>query len=99
MIASHGYKVSGITSNALYAVSLRAIGSNKMTPKEAKKIVRQYLDGENLPYSRLSATTISFSDLARCSEVLVLVHGWMSNPKWHDLVSLARRAGFTVDAR
>jgi len=45
-----------------------------MTANEAKKLVREALVEEKVSYSKLTARTVSFSDLARCSKVFVSVH-------------------------
>jgi len=69
-----------------------------MTPRQAKQLVRDRLEALGLQYSRLTARTVDFSDLARCSRVVVTVHGWQPNPAWRDLQALASDNGFYIEA-
>jgi len=68
-----------------------------MIAQEAKKIVKEHLIAHNLPYTKLTAKTISFSDLARGSSVFVKIHGWQPNPCWDELDRLAKQNGFRVE--
>lgn len=69
-----------------------------MNTRQAKKLVRQWLEERGLPYDKLTAKDVSFSDLARASEVFVRIHGWEPNPAWTELKNLARENGFYVEA-
>lgn len=69
-----------------------------MTPNDAKRIVKQWLEANGKPAYRLTARTISFSDLTRSSSIFVTVHGWHPDPSWNDLKSLAHQNGFCVEA-
>ena len=68
-----------------------------MTPNKAKVLIRSFLQENNVPFSRLSAKTVHFSDLARASCIFVKVHGWVANPIAGDIVSLAKENGFCVE--
>lgn len=69
-----------------------------MTTNEAKKLVKGYLDEHNLPYLKLTAKTINFSDLARRNCIFVTVHGWQPGPAWADLKAFAAGHDFCVQA-
>lgn len=69
-----------------------------MKINEAKRIIKNELDRLNLPYDKITAQTISFSDLARDSCIFVSIHGWQPNPKWSDIKKLAKDNGFVVEA-
>lgn len=68
-----------------------------MTTHEAKKVLKQYLDAEGLSYTKLTAKTVSFSDLARCSKIFVTVHGWKPSPAASGVKAQASANGFCVD--
>ena len=69
-----------------------------MTPHKAKKIIKDVLDANNLPYTKLTARTVSFQDLARDSALFVTVKGWKPSPKFDLLKQAARQNGFIVTA-
>jgi len=69
-----------------------------MTPRQAKQLVRDRLEAQGLQYSRLTARTVDFSDLARCSRVVVTIHGWQPSAAWRDLQAFATGHGFYVEA-
>lgn len=69
-----------------------------ITPHAAKKLIKAELDRLSLPYTKLSAKTVSFVDLARDSRLVVRVHGWQPRPEWEHLRSTARVNGFLVEA-
>ena len=68
-----------------------------ITVNEAKKIIKGKLDADKLPYTKLTARTVGFQDLARGDCVFVKVHGWQPSPAWSDLEALARSNGFRVE--
>lgn len=68
-----------------------------ITPNESKKIVTQWLKENNFDY-KVSARTVSFSDLGYGHRVFVKVKGWKPNPKWDGLEQLARKNGFRVES-
>jgi len=68
-----------------------------MTVNGAKKLLREYLNQEGLSYSKLTAKTVSLSDLARTSSVFVTVHGWKPGPAANDVKAFAHAGGFCVD--
>lgn len=65
-------------------------------PSECKKVVRDFLTEHQLPFTKLTARTIDFTDLARTECVFVNVHGWEPSPKAEELDQLARANGFRV---
>ena len=70
-----------------------------MTPAQAKKTTKEALDCRGMSYTKITARTVSFSDLARGSMVFVSVFGSTPSPCWKDVDFIARNAGFRVDAR
>ncbi len=69
-----------------------------MTPAQAKKIIAAELQARYLPYTKLTARTIDFSDLARASCIFVTIHGWQPNPQWEELRKVAVANGFRIEA-
>lgn len=69
-----------------------------MTPAQAKKITKEALDCRGMSHTRITAKTVSFSDLARASMIFVSVFGSTPSPCWKDVDSIARNAGFRVEA-
>lgn len=70
---------------------------SNITPNKAKSIVKKALDERGFPYTRLTARTIGFSDLARDTKMFVTIHGWVGNPRFEEIRSIARQNGFIVD--
>ena len=68
-----------------------------MTPHAAKRIIAQAIARAGLPPHRLTARTVSFSDLARDKAVFVTIHGWKPGPLWNDLRSTAHANGFCIE--
>lgn len=68
-----------------------------MTIPQAKKIVKNFLKSNKLPYTKLTGKLIRFSDFARSSCVFIRVHGWQPSPKWSELQALARSHDFRVE--
>lgn len=69
-----------------------------VTPQAAKRLIAEKLAEIGKPGLKLTARTISFSDLARASCVFVKVHGWTPSPEWSLLQETARAHGFRVEA-
>ena len=67
-----------------------------MTASKAKKIIREKLNQLGLQY-RLTAKTVSFSDLARGDCIFVKIHGWKPNPLWDELDKTAKQNGFCIE--
>jgi hypothetical protein len=78
---------------------MNTVRSTELTPAACKLIVREFLDERRLPYERLSARTIDFSDLARARVIFVSVHGWQPSPAWEELRALAFKHAFRVEGR
>ena len=68
-----------------------------MTPCNAKQIIRDALEERDLTFSKLTARTVSFADLARDSAIFVKIHGLEPSPAWDELVILAKENGFRVE--
>jgi hypothetical protein len=62
----------------------------------AKKLIIDKLKELNLPYEKVTARTVSFSDLARDSKPLIIIHGWQPNPLWNKLLNLAKANNFCI---
>jgi len=69
-----------------------------MSINEAKKLIHAELTQRGLAFTRITARTIDFTDLARTSAVFVKIHGWKPNPVWADLEGLAKQNGFCIEA-
>jgi hypothetical protein len=67
------------------------------TTDSAKKIIKEVLEKEGLTYTRLTARTVSFSDLGRGDIVFVTIHGWQPNPKWNIIKKIAFDNKFCVE--
>ena len=67
-----------------------------MTPKEAKRLVNEWLHKNGCAGEAVRARTVSFSDLARDSCVFVTVQGWQANPLGESLINLGIRHGFRI---
>lgn len=68
-----------------------------LTPAACKKIIAAELQQLGLPYTKLTARTVSFLDLARDSRVFVKIHGWQPNPALSGVEALAKQRGFRVE--
>lgn len=66
-----------------------------ITPRNAKKIIAAELNKCGLT-NRLTARTVSFSDLARCKVVFVEVHNWKPDRVWFTLKEIAIENGFRI---
>ena len=68
-----------------------------LTPTMAKAIIHDELTNRNLPFTKLSARTIDFSDLASAQCIFVKIHGWQPNPAWSELRKIAVKYGFRIE--
>lgn len=71
-----------------------------MTPNDAKKLLSTELQRRNVPFEKMTAKTVSFSDLARGSGLFVRIHGVpaQSTPElWQSLKVIAKENGFFVE--
>lgn len=66
--------------------------------RACKRLIAEALGAMGLTH-RLSARTIGFADLGGGSMVFVSVHDWHPDPRFENLVTLARAHGFRVQAR
>lgn len=94
-LAAKGVKTGGYQSRR--HISISDIGGNRATPSQAKKIVLQFLDENDIPYTKLRARTIGFADLARDEMVFVKIFGWKPNPAIEELEAIGRKMGFRVE--
>ena len=69
-----------------------------ITTKEAKKLIIDALNRMQLPYNKVTAKNIDFSDLARGNAIFVTIHGWNPSPKFKELEKIAHENNFIVDA-
>jgi hypothetical protein len=67
-----------------------------MTTAAAKKLAHGWLSERNLPFTKLTARTVGFQDLARADCVFVTVEGWKADPKNGEVENLAKANGFRV---
>lgn len=69
-----------------------------MTASKAKRLLAVELADYGIPYDRLTAKTVHFTDLARASCVFVTVHGWGGRERDATrLEEFARGREFRVD--
>lgn len=80
--------------------------TNSITPSEAKKVLAAELNRRQFPYTKLTAKTISFVDLARASSIYVKIHGWAftvfqtpeaSCDAWAEMKLFAKNHGFFIE--
>lgn len=64
---------------------------------EAKKIIKAELERRKIPYTKLTARTINFQDLARVNCIFVKIHGWQANPVYEELSKVAVENGFRIE--
>lgn len=72
--------------------------TEKITPARAKKIMQAALEERELPYEKLTARTVNFTDLARGGCVFVKIHGWKPRPSWDHLKKVAKENGFCIES-
>lgn len=68
-----------------------------MTPRQAKQLLASYLTENGLTFSKLTARTISFMDLARDGCVFVKLHGFNQWNQWDNIRGFAIKNGFRVE--
>lgn len=68
-----------------------------MTPREAAKLMSKELSRRGLPFNKISAKTVEFTDLARARAIFVKIHGWLPNPIAYEIKEFGRANGFNVD--
>ena len=77
------------------------MGGGTMTPHSAKKIIGNILTERKVPFTKLTAKTIDFTDLARAKCIFVRVHGFVFNeettPLWRELRIIAGSNGFRIE--
>ena len=72
--------------------------SEAITPHKAKKLLAAELTAKGLPFTKLTARHVDFTDLARAMPLFVTIHGWEPNPALGDLERFAKGHGFYVRA-
>jgi len=70
-----------------------------ITPNKAKAIIKAALEANNLPFDKLTAKTVDFTDLARAKPLFVTIHGWKPNPIFSTLQKIAKDNGFKLDVK
>lgn len=69
-----------------------------VTPSSAKKAVKESLGRNGITFSKLSAKTVSFEDLARGSRIFVTVHGLtLPDPRLSAVATDSKNAGVSVN--
>jgi hypothetical protein len=51
----------------------------------------------NIPFTKLTAKTVDFTDLAREKVIFVKIHGWEPCPALIGIKQLAKECGFRVE--
>lgn len=87
------YALSGYGETLLKYMSIE-----KITPAGAKKIIKAALEERGLPFEKLTARTVDFTDLAGAKCVFVKIHGWNPDPRWEELKAVARMHGFRLQS-
>jgi hypothetical protein len=72
--------------------------SDAITPHKAKKLLAAELTAKGLPFTKLTARHVDFTDLARAMPLFVTIHGWEPNPAFDDLKRFAKQHGFYIQA-
>jgi len=67
-----------------------------MNANQAKKIVAGILKEHGLS-NKLTARTISFTDLGRDSKIFVRILDWKPNPLWDEINKKASENGFCIE--
>lgn len=66
-----------------------------MTATKARSLMKAFLDENAIPYDKLKAKTVDFSDLARASAIFVKIFGWIPDEANYNAVrKFARDNGF-----
>jgi len=73
------------------------IESENLTAHQAKKLLAQFLEEMEMPYTKLTAQTVGFVDLARTSCIFVMIHGWKPHPAASAIKEFARQHHFCVE--
>jgi len=71
--------------------------ADHITANDAKKIIQKELDSRGLSYTKLTARTIGFTDLARDSKIFVKIHGWKGDKSWEDIKKVAHDNHFCIE--
>ena len=69
----------------------------EITARKARKLLIDFMTEEGLPFTKLTARTISFQDLARARRIFVKVYGWIPSPDWAKVREFAVAHGFSVE--
>ncbi len=73
--------------------------SSTTSTRRASSIIKAELVKRRLPFTRVHARTVDFTDLARAQAVFVIVEGWEPNPQAAEIKDIARAHGFHVEFR
>jgi hypothetical protein len=69
----------------------------KLTLHQAKAFIRWALEERDIPFTKLTARTVGFHDLARGESVFVKIHGWKGSTLWEELRGMAHHEGFCLE--
>ncbi len=67
-----------------------------MNTNQAKKIVAGVLQEHGFS-NKLTARTISFTDLARGNKIFIKIHDWKPNSVWDEIKKKAGEYGFCIE--
>ena len=69
-----------------------------ITPRQASKMIKQFLDDNNISYTKITSKTVNFSSLGVSSQVFTKIWGWNPNTYNSSIVSsYAKSNGFFVE--
>ena len=68
-----------------------------ITPNAAKKLIAEELTKRGMPFEKLKAKTVGFSDLARGSALFVQIYGAKPDPQYAEIKQLAKQNGFLIE--
>jgi hypothetical protein len=75
---------------------MSATAQSKLTPARAKKILIEEMNRLEISYSKLTAQTVCFGDLARASCLFVKIYEFNTPQHAEKLEAMARKHGFRV---
>lgn len=72
-----------------------------MTANEAKKLMKEFLAAEGVEYDKLTAKTVSFTDLCRAECIFVKIHSinWQTVGNFETVTHFAKANGFRAQAQ
>jgi len=68
-----------------------------MNARQAAALIKKELEARQIPFTKVSAKTVGFQDLARCDKIFVRIEGWRPSPVAGELREIGWRNGFVVE--